>query len=122
MNSDRGSPGSVISTKFGSIACAVCWRWAFWPTCESDGPQILAVEEHGRIGHVVEAVDGRLQLEQHLGVPDVLAQVRRHRRRVAEQGGKHAAIGRDDRVFGIEDIKRRGAVVGVDDALTLFRM
>ena len=43
-----------------------------------DGPEVFAVEEDLRIGHVVEAVDGGLLFEAELGVADVAADIGRH--------------------------------------------
>ena len=54
-----------------------------------DGPEILAVVEHLGIGHVVQAVDGRLQLQQQLrDSARALRRSGRHRRRVLEQRRK----------------------------------
>jgi hypothetical protein len=104
------------------MACVVCARRPRHAGFGGHGPQILAVVEDLRIGHVIEAVDLRLQLEQQLGVADVLAQPGGHRRGILEQGREDAAIGGQDRIFAVEDIEGRGSVVGVDTALTLLRM
>ena len=111
------SPGSFISTKFGSIVCVRLLALLVHADFGGDGPEILAVVEHVGIRHVIQAVDGRLQLEQQLRIADVLAQLRRHRRRVLEQARENAAIRGDDRIARVEHVERRRAVVGVDDRL-----
>ncbi len=80
-----------------------------------DGPEVFAVEEDLGVGHVVEAVDLRLQGEDVFGVADVAAEVRGHGAGVFEEAGEDAAVGGDDGVGRVEDVEGGGAVVGVDD-------
>ncbi len=66
---------------------------------------------------MIQAVDFRLQFEQQLGVANVFAQSRRHHGSILEKTRKDAAIGRDDRIIRIEDVKRRRTIVGIDNHL-----
>ena len=76
------SPGSFIRTKFGSIGCAARARRAcVHGHFGGHRPQVLAVVEHLRVGHVVQAVDVGLEPEQRLRIAHVRAQSRGHRRR-----------------------------------------
>ena len=64
---------------------------------------------------MIQAVHGGLHFQQQFGVAHVLAQSGRHRRGVLEETREDAAVRPDDRVVRVEDIKRRRAVVGIDD-------
>ena len=80
-------------------------------------PEILAVVKGAGIGHVVQPVDGGLELEEQLGIPHVLAHLRGHGGRVPEQAGKEPAIRHDDRILIVDHVERRGPIVRVDDHL-----
>ena len=47
----------------------------------------------------------------------MLAQPGRHRRGILEQGREDPAISSQDRIFTVEDIEGRGAIVSVDNCL-----
>ena len=96
----RGSLRLVVDTAFG---------------CES--PQIFAVVEHLGIGHVIQAIDLSLQLQQLLRVAHMLVQGRWHRGGIFEEIRKHVAVRGENRVFRIKDVKRGRSVVSVDDDL-----
>ena len=81
------------------------------------GPQVFAVVKDLRVGHVIKAVHLGLQLEQKLGIAHMLAQIGRHGRRILEQAGEDASIGRQDGVLKVEDVEGGGSVVGIDDRL-----
>ena len=66
---------------------------------------------------MIQTVHFRLQFEQQLGIAHVIAQPGRHYGPIFEQIGKHAAVGRHDRVLLIKHLKRCRTVIGVDDYL-----
>ena len=76
-------------------------------------PQVLAVIEDLRIGHVIGAVSVGLDQKKIFGIADVRAQIRRHRRHRLEHRREHALPGLDYRVVGIGHVKVGSAGVRV---------
>ena len=85
------------------------------PDLGGDAPEILAVVEHPRIGHMVQTVDCRLDLQHQLRVSDVLPERWRHLGGVLEEAREQVSVRRDDRIRTVEHVERRRAVVRVDD-------
>ena len=66
---------------------------------------------------MIQAVDGRLHLEQQLRIAHVLAQIGRHVAPVLEERREDVPVRGDHRVLRVEHVERHRAVVGVDGHL-----
>ncbi len=82
-----------------------------------DRPHIFSVVEDLLVLYVICRVERRLNAEKKLWIPNVLSQELRHARCKPKQLRKHALVRIDQRIAGIEDVKRDVAVVCVDDGL-----
>ena len=80
-------------------------------------PQILAVVEDLRIGHVEGRVLGRLDSEEILRITQVEFQIGREFIQVLENAGKCPPINGQHGIIGIHDVEGHRAVVHVHDNL-----
>ena len=66
---------------------------------------------------MVKTVDLRLETEQSLRIPRMTSQIGRHLRGIGEERRIDAAIRVEHRIFGVEDIEGRRAVIRIDHNL-----